>query len=200
MLKWFTICMCIGACAMSACGDQTSGLRPGLPDGPKGTSVLAQAVPVEQGIFQPAANVEQVLSRIGTSTIAPLPEGAQPALAISGQGSLILPVPGTAGSNETHMRHGFAMAKGHTRSLAIVEWSDHTWSNVKVDLGTGVCPHRGQRLASETASGGRVVVRYDGTPAPAQSGESWFLHVNADDNQERHAGDTLEYVYAVLTY
>jgi len=137
-------------------------------------------------------------------TLAPedrpeLPEGVQPDLVDSGMGELTLPLPGGAtGSGETHTRHGWTMPDGKGSAIGVVRWTDSSWGQVKVDVGVGICPHRGKRLVSDVSTTGTAVAHHAATE-PADD-PNWFLHVNADANQEDKAGETLRYAWAVFTY
>jgi len=128
-----------------------------------------------------------------------LPEGAVPVVTDE-SGELTLPGPGATGDVETHTRHPWRMPAGKSSALAVLNWADTSWKDVRVDIGVGICPHRGRNMATAAASGGTVVVRYapmDGEPA---TGHNWFLHVNADANLEAKAGETLKYTYSIHAF
>jgi hypothetical protein len=128
-----------------------------------------------------------------------LAEGVAPTLAASGEGEVELPIPGgPTGSGETHTRHGWKMPDGHGSAVGVVRWTDESWKDIKVDLGIGICPHRGRRLVSDVASTGTAVAHHAATE-PADD-PNWFIHVNADANQVDKAGETLSYIWAVYTY
>jgi hypothetical protein len=128
-----------------------------------------------------------------------LGEGVEPKLAASGRGEVELPIPGGAtGSGETHTRHGWKMPDGHGGAIGVVRWADDSWKDVKIDIGVGICPHRGKRLVSDVSSTGTAVAHHAAT-APADD-PNWFIHVNADANQADKAGETLSYVWAMYSY
>jgi hypothetical protein len=89
------------------------------------------------------------------------------------------------------------MPEGRGSALAVVRWRDASWKDVKIDLGVGICPHRGRTLATASASGGAVAVRHDAPAGAPAEDPSWFLHVNADANRETKTGETLAYTYSI---
>jgi hypothetical protein len=128
-----------------------------------------------------------------------LKEGVEPARAAGGTGEVELPLPGGAsGSGETHTRHGWKMPDGHGSAIGVVRWTDASWKDIKVDVGVGICPHRGKALVSDVSSSGTAVA-FHGADAPADD-PNWFIHINADANQAAKAGEALGYVWAVFTY
>lgn len=129
-----------------------------------------------------------------------LAAGVQPAPVTRGVSELTLPLPGIAGTGETHTRHPWTMPDGHANTISIVRWSDSTWRDVKIDVGVGICPHRGQRLASDVSNTGVALVHYAAPSGQAVTDHNWFLHVNADANLADKAGETLTYHWAVFTY
>jgi hypothetical protein len=133
----------------------------------------------------------------GSAPMLPDPPAGAVAVAVDQPGSLTLPLPGLNGDEETHTRHPWKMPAGKGSALAVVRWRDGTWKDVKVDVGVGICPHRGKTLATATASGGLVVVRCDAAAGAPADDPNWFLHVNADANQGAKTGETLAYTYSI---
>ncbi|MDJ0765454.1 MAG: hypothetical protein QNJ97_20910 [Myxococcota bacterium] len=127
----------------------------------------------------------------------PGPVGKTPSSALNGQWKLKLPRPGANDDGETHTRHGFEMPSEHNNAVALVQWSDLSWKDVRFDIGLGICPHRGKQLATTSSSTGWAVVHYAGEPV---EGQSWFLHINADKNLQTKAGESFKYAFRVFTY
>jgi hypothetical protein len=145
----------------------------------------------------PAVSVSPPAANPGSAPVLPDPPAGAVAVAVDQPGSLTLPLPGLDGDEETHTRHSWKMPAGKGSALAVVRWLDGTWKDVKVDVGVGICPHRGKTLATATASGGLAVVRYDAEAGAPADDPNWFLHVNADANQGVKTGETLAYTYSI---
>lgn len=126
---------------------------------------------------------------------APTPKAETPIL--SGEGDLRLPAQGETASGETHTRHPFKLPPSATGVVAEVRWNDTSWKDVIIAVGTGICPHRGKKLAEAVSSNGRAEIRYEDPGLDPNSEESWFLHVNADAAAADKAGQTLHYAFAV---
>jgi hypothetical protein len=191
------------ALAGTACGTAEQ------PQGERAAPEKGIAEP-EQQVTEPAREVapapeplpekwDSLVEALAAEDRPNLAEGVLPELAASGKGELTLPLPGApTGSGETHTRHGWQMPAGRGSAIGVARWTDTTWSEVKIDVGVGLCPHRGRRLVSDVSSSGTAVAHH-AADAPADD-PNWFLHVNADANQEDRAGETLSYVWAVFTY
>jgi hypothetical protein len=92
------------------------------------------------------------------------------------------------------------MPAGHGSAIAVVRWKDASFEDIRVDLGVGVCPHRGETLATGDSSNGDVVVHYQAEEGNPPRSSSWFVHINADANAEEKAGETLDYIYSIYAY
>jgi hypothetical protein len=171
----------------------------------------------ERSTGKPAAPEQKIAEPAGKTAPEPLPAtwaalaealpaadrpelaaGVEPRLAAQGKGELTLPLPGAQGSGETHTRHPWSMPDGHGSGIGVVRWVDPSWREVKIDLGVGICPHRGKRLVSDVSSSGLAVAHHSATEPAGDP--NWFLHVNADANLGDKAGETLEYEWAVFSY
>ncbi|MFO8071937.1 MAG: hypothetical protein R6V85_08680 [Polyangia bacterium] len=113
--------------------------------------------------------------------------------------TLTLPLPGEQ-RDETHNRHAWRMPQEHESAIAVIRWKDASFEDLRVDLGVGVCPHRGETLATGESSSGGVVVHYQAEERAPPRSSSWFVHVNADANADEKAGESLDYVYSIYTY
>ena len=193
-----TATLLLGALACAACGTaEQSEDRPAEPE--KQSEPARQVEPVKKA--EPELLPEQwaaLVEALATEDRPELAEGVAPTPAASGKGELTLPLPGAQGSGETHTRHGWKMPDGHGSAIGVTRWTDTSWKEVKIDVGVGICPHRGRRLVSDVSSSGTAVTSHVATE-PADD-PSWFIHVNADANLADKAGETLSYVWAVFTY
>lgn len=184
------------ALLFAACG--TAERREDAPVEPE-TKVAPETKPAPAPAPEPLPEQWAALGEALAAEDRPaLAEGIEPALAASGEGELTLPLPGAQGSGETHTRHGWTMPEGQGSAIGVVRWTDATWREVKIDVGVGICPHRGRRLVSDVSSSGTAVAHHAAS-APADD-PNWFIHVDADANQGDKAGETLSYAWAVFTY
>ncbi len=159
------------------------------PEAPAGAAQAAHAPATPES--PPAA------APLAASSSGPdLPPGAVP-LAVDQPGTLTLPMPGLESASETHTRHPWTMPEGKRNVMAVVHWQDNSWKDIKVDVGVGICPHRGKTLATATASGGMAAVLYNAEGDSRAEDPNWFLHVNADANLADKTGETLAYTYSI---
>ena len=144
-------------------------------------------------------------------TPAPAPGAAEPAAAppsipkpapsppaIGGAGTIAVPSDWTP-SVDIHSRQPWELPAGATRIRATVEWTDSSWGEVEVAIGTGICPHRGVEVARGRSAEGRVVVEHVIESPDPNAPPSWFVHVSVDAAAERKKGSTFAYTWRVET-
>ncbi len=168
-----------------------------MPHIPKKPVEIAEekAAPVKQLV-----DVKTEFESLPEAERPKFPEGAEVQKVVSAEGTLKVAAKGEKTDGETHMRHPWKIPEGATNAVAVAKWTDNSWGEVEFSIGTGICPHRGKKLAETTKKEGLAVVQYTHPKDADPNGPNWFLHVNADKVLEEKAGQEFKYDYVVYAY
>ena len=99
---------------------------------------------------------------------------------VAGRGELRLPGPDEPGDGETHVRHPWQRPQEATNVVARIHWQDTSWGDIEFAIGSGICPHRGRKVADVLDRDGEAEVRYSNPEMDPDASTTWFLHVDAD--------------------
>lgn len=116
----------------------------------------------------------------------------------SGEGQIDVPI--AEGQGETHSRHAFALPQNARGVSVVLKWSDLSWKDVELAIGTGICPHRGTQLASAASRDGKAVVKFEDPELATKYNLPWFFHVNIDNALPEKYGQLFEYGFEIYTF
>ncbi len=93
---------------------------------------------------------------------------------------------------DDHVKHHFAMPENVDALQVSVRWPDESWK-LKVDLGTGHCPHSGESIVSAEGTGEAALElkAADRQLERFEAGQKWFVHLEASNPQQ--VGASAEY-------
>ena len=112
----------------------------------------------------------------------------QDALMIDGySGKMSIPQTGTG---DFHKKHHWIMPAGVKKLVTWATWDDAAWK-IRVDLGTGGCPHSGKTYTSKSSDTGGAVVVWEVKSGTLPTGQ-WFIHL-AGLNESEMRGKSMNY-------
>lgn len=122
-----------------------------------------------------------------------LAKGSQEVVYDSGE----LKIPMTYTPNaEVDVKAPWTMPANQHKIIALNVWQGNDW-DIEYAIGTGICPHSGESLASAQNMSGMIEVSYENSePLDAVD---WFAHIKPM-NAAEHRGDSLSYCLSAAVF